>query len=63
VITRLEVNRLSDEIERIDKNAFIFMHSIKDTRGGMVKKLPLKKIKSSSDSTIKKSSSEQPTNH
>jgi uncharacterized membrane-anchored protein YitT (DUF2179 family) len=52
VITRLEVNRLSDEVERIDKNAFIFMHSIKDTRGGMVKKLPLKKIKSSTDVTI-----------
>ncbi len=45
VITRLEVNRLTTEVERIDRNAFIFMQSIKDTRGGMVKKLPLKKIK------------------
>ena len=46
VITRLEINRLTTEVERIDKNAFIVMQSIKDTRGGMVKKLPLKKIKS-----------------
>jgi uncharacterized membrane-anchored protein YitT (DUF2179 family) len=45
VITRLEINRLTTEIERIDRNAFIVMQSIKDTRGGMVKKLPLKKIK------------------
>ena len=47
VITRLEVNRLAHEVEKIDRNAFIVMQSIKDTRGGMVKKLPLKKIKSS----------------
>ena len=45
VITRLEINRLTDEIELIDRNAFIVMQSIKDTKGGMVKKLPLKKIK------------------
>jgi len=42
VITRLEINRLTTEVEKIDPQAFIFMHSIKDTRGGMVKKLPLK---------------------
>lgn len=47
VITRLEVNRLTSEIEKIDRKAFIVMQSIKDTRGGMVKKLPLKKIKPS----------------
>jgi uncharacterized membrane-anchored protein YitT (DUF2179 family) len=46
VITRLEVNRLTSEVEKIDRQAFIVMQSIKDTRGGMVKKLPLKKIKS-----------------
>lgn len=46
VITRLEVNRLTNEVQRIDPNAFMVMQSIKDTRGGMVKKLPLKKIKS-----------------
>ena len=46
MITRLEVNRLTSEVEKIDRNAFIVMQSIKDTRGGMVKKLPLKKIKS-----------------
>lgn len=45
VITRLEVNRLMNEVERIDHGAFMVMQSIKDTRGGMVKKLPLKKMK------------------
>jgi uncharacterized membrane-anchored protein YitT (DUF2179 family) len=42
VITRLEINRLTTEVERIDPKAFIFMNSINDTRGGMVKKRPLK---------------------
>jgi uncharacterized membrane-anchored protein YitT (DUF2179 family) len=42
VITRLEVNRLTTEVERIDPAAFIVMQSIKDTKGGMVKKKPLK---------------------
>ena len=32
----------TNEIEKIDPNAFIVMQSIKDTRGGMVKKRPLK---------------------
>jgi uncharacterized membrane-anchored protein YitT (DUF2179 family) len=38
VITRLEISRLNAEIEKIDPNAFVVMQSIKDTRGGMVKK-------------------------
>ncbi|MBC7949130.1 MAG: YitT family protein [Chitinophagaceae bacterium] len=42
VVTRLEISRLTAEVERIDPNAFIVMQSIKDTRGGMVKKRPLK---------------------
>lgn len=42
VVTRLEVSRLKHEIEIIDPNAFVVMHSIKDTRGGMIKKRPLK---------------------
>jgi uncharacterized membrane-anchored protein YitT (DUF2179 family) len=42
VVTRLEIARLTSGIEKIDPNAFIVMHSIKDTRGGMVKKRPLK---------------------
>jgi uncharacterized membrane-anchored protein YitT (DUF2179 family) len=41
VITRLEISRLNTEIEKIDPNAFVVMQSIKDTRGGMVKKRPL----------------------
>lgn len=38
VITRLEVNKLNTEIERIDPNAFVVMSPVKDTRGGMIKK-------------------------
>jgi uncharacterized membrane-anchored protein YitT (DUF2179 family) len=41
VVTRLEVSRLQTEIQAIDPNAFVVMHSIKDTRGGMIKKRPL----------------------
>jgi 23S rRNA U2552 (ribose-2'-O)-methylase RlmE/FtsJ len=41
VITRLEVSRLNAEIEKLDPNAFVVMNTIKDTKGGMVKKRPL----------------------
>lgn len=41
VITRLEISSLQAEIEKIDPNAFVVMSSIKDTRGGMIKKRPL----------------------
>jgi len=41
VITRLELSRLQTEIDKIDHNAFIIMGTIKDTKGGMVKKRPL----------------------
>lgn len=42
VITRLEVSRLNTEIEKIAPNAFVVMHTVKDTKGGMIKKRPLK---------------------
>ena len=38
VITRLEINRLYRELDRIDPKAFVVMSSINDTRGGMIKK-------------------------
>ncbi len=38
VITRLEISKLRAEIEKIDPNAFVVMNSVKDTRGGMIKK-------------------------
>jgi uncharacterized membrane-anchored protein YitT (DUF2179 family) len=41
VTTRLELNKLNTEIEKIDPNAFVVMNSIKDTKGGMIKKRPL----------------------
>jgi uncharacterized membrane-anchored protein YitT (DUF2179 family) len=42
VVTRLELSKLHTEIDKIDKNAFIVMQSIKDAKGGMIKKRPLK---------------------
>jgi uncharacterized membrane-anchored protein YitT (DUF2179 family) len=42
VVTRLEISRLRSEIQLIDDDAFVVMHSIKDTKGGMIKKRPLK---------------------
>lgn len=41
VVTRLEVTSLLLEIEKIDERAFVVQHSIKDTKGGMIKKRPL----------------------
>lgn len=43
VVTRLEIARLKSEIDIIDPNAFITMNSIKDTKGGMIKKRSLSK--------------------
>ncbi len=43
VITRLELSKLKTEIEKIDTNAFVVMSSVKDTKGGMIKKRPLKR--------------------
>jgi uncharacterized membrane-anchored protein YitT (DUF2179 family) len=42
VNTRLELNKLSTEIQKIDPNAFVVMSSVKDTKGGMIKKRALK---------------------
>ena len=42
VITRLEISRLMTEIEKIDSEAFVVTGSIKDTKGGMIKKKPQK---------------------
>lgn len=41
VITRLEVNKLNIEIEKIEPSAFVVMNRVKDTKGGMIKKRPL----------------------
>ncbi len=38
VITRLEIRKLNIEISKIDPKAFVVMHRINDTRGGMIKK-------------------------
>lgn len=41
VVTRLEISRLLQDIETIDGGAFVVQHSLKDTKGGMIKKRPL----------------------
>jgi len=41
VITRLEMNRLKTELKKIDPNAFVVISSVKDIKGGMVKRRPL----------------------
>ncbi len=42
VITRLELRKLNTEIEKIEPTAFVVINSVKDTKGGMIKKRPLK---------------------
>lgn len=41
LVTRLELVKLQTEIDKIDGDAFTVMHSIKDAKGGMIKKRPL----------------------
>lgn len=41
VVTRLELSNLKTEIEKIDPDAFIVMHVVKDAKGGIIKKRPL----------------------
>lgn len=41
LVTRLELAKLQTEIDKIDEDAFTVMHSIKDAKGGMIKKRPL----------------------
>ena len=42
VVTRLELNKLNTEIQKIDPHSFVVMSSVKDTKGGMIKKRALK---------------------
>lgn len=39
-ITRLEVSKFLSHVEQIDKNSFIIQYSLKDAKGGMIKKRP-----------------------
>lgn len=41
IVTRLEVQRVMVEVERIDPEAFVFQETINDTKGGMIKRRPL----------------------
>ncbi|MEO9870563.1 YitT family protein [Ekhidna sp.] len=42
VITRLEIANLQNKVRQIDPNAFIVMNSVKDLKGGMIKKRQFK---------------------
>lgn len=42
VITRLEIGRIQNEVKAIDPKAFIVMNSVKDLKGGMIKKRQFK---------------------
>ncbi|MDN3664430.1 YitT family protein [Algibacter miyuki] len=42
IVTRLELAKLHTEIDKIDRNAFIIMGLVKDLKGGMIKRKPLK---------------------
>lgn len=43
VITRLEITKLQQEINKIDADAFVAMGGVLETRGGMIKKRPIPK--------------------
>jgi len=36
------LSKLNTEIEKIEPTAFVVMNSVKDTKGGMIKRRPLK---------------------
>ena len=38
MVTRLEVTNLLLEIDKIDPDAFVVQHPVKDTKGGMIKR-------------------------
>lgn len=42
VVTRLETHKILVEIEKVDPKAFVIQHSINETKGGMIKKRPLR---------------------
>lgn len=42
VMTRLEIAKLKTEIDKIDKKAFLAMGIVKEIKGGMIKRKPLK---------------------
>jgi len=45
IVTRLEMSKLKTEIDKVDPDAFVITSSVKDAKGGMIKKKPISKIK------------------
>jgi len=42
VMTRLELNKLNTEVEKIDPHAFVVITNVRDTKGGIIKRRPMK---------------------
>ena len=42
VVTRLEIHRIKQEVSKIDPNAFFYVQSIKEVKGGIVKQTGIK---------------------
>ncbi len=42
VVTRLEIHRIKQEVSKIDENAFFFVQSIKEVKGGVIKQSGIK---------------------
>jgi uncharacterized membrane-anchored protein YitT (DUF2179 family) len=49
VITRLEISKLHLEVEKIDPDAFMITRSVKDIRGGVIRKHAHKRIETKGD--------------
>jgi uncharacterized membrane-anchored protein YitT (DUF2179 family) len=43
LVTRLELSKLKTEIDKVDSDAFVIMHTINEAKGGMIKKRALAK--------------------
>lgn len=42
VVTRLEIHRIKQEVSKIDPNAFFYVQSIKEVKGGIIKQTGIK---------------------
>lgn len=43
IVTRLEIHRIKQEVSKIDPDAFFFVHSIKEVKGGILKQPGIQK--------------------
>jgi len=43
IVTRLEIHRIKQEVSKIDPDAFFFVQSIKEVKGGIIKQPGIQK--------------------